>query len=293
MSKDLYLIPYSLTSLQASQEQQLRIAKEIGFDGVEGGRLTPEYLELLDKYGLKCVNFMVSPEPDGSLSDETLRLLEQYNQSKFVGVMTPGMDRLFLGRMEGGYKGIPGAFGTFQDAITAAEKANATARKVAPYGYGTLYHNHTHEFRVDHGEFVMDTYLRHTDDNHKMEFDVGWALTAGIDPIYWMQRWPGRIGALHIKSCNWALNPEALGMSCPVPPLEVGISKDQQDIQQAYAEGPQGPMEKSICDWRAVIQAAREAGCETFVIERERIYNEPKDIIACLQADHDWIRGCL
>ena len=293
MATDLYVIPYSFKSLKLDTEPMMRLVKEIGFDGVEGGSLTPEYLELLDKYGLKCVNFRVELEPDGTLSDEKLRLLEQYNQGKFVSIVDPNMGAMFKAMMGEYYKGIPGAFGTFEGAKEAAEKANENARILGRYGLSTLYHNHTHEFRVDHGEYVMDTYLRHTDDNIKMEFDVGWGLTAGIDPIYWMGRWHGRIGALHIKSCNWALSPEALGMTCPVPPLEIGISQDQKNIQQAYAEGPQGPMEKSICDWRAVINAARDAGCGTFIIERERIYNDPQDIVACLQADHDYIRSCL
>lgn len=292
MKTNLYVIPYSLKSLNASQEETIRIAKEIGFDGVEGGMLTPDYLELLDKYQMKALHFMVKPEADGTISDETLKLLEKYSQNRIVNILSGDFKMPFSDPVKG-YRGIPGAFGTFGDAIKAAEKANVTARLAAKYGLCTMYHNHTHEWRVDHGEYVMDTYLRHTDSNHVMEFDVGWALTAGIDPIDWMKRWPGRIGALHIKSCNWKLNPEALGMSCPVPMPEIGIFPDQQAIQQTYAEGPQGPMSKSICDWHEVIQTAKAVGCNTFIIERERIYNEPKDIVSCLQADHDWIRKCM
>ena len=292
MSRDLYLMPFSFKSLSLKQEEMFRIVKEIGFDGVEVGILTDEYLELLNKYNLKCVNCSLLQNPDGSISEEYLKRLEQYNQNDIVNIMDPDLMRLLKDRSHG-YRGIPGAFGTFEDAIKAAEKANRIARYVAQYGFKTMYHNHTHEWRVSHGEYIMDTYLRHTDNNHVMEFDVGWALTAGIDPVYWMKRWPGRIGALHIKSCNWVLDPEALGMSCPVPMPEYGLEQDQMDIQQAYAEGPQGPMEKSICDWSEIIRTAEEVGCHTFIIERERIYNEPKDIIACLQGDHDWIRKCM
>ncbi|MBE6954860.1 MAG: sugar phosphate isomerase/epimerase [Ruminococcaceae bacterium] len=294
MATDLYLTAYSLKSINPSVEDGMRIAKEIGFDGMEGGSLTEEYLGLLEKYDLKCVNFSVTPTDSGEIRDEDLKLLEKYSSNRLVSIRMGDMSEFFkMLRAGGGYKGIPGAFGTFQDAIKAAEKANEAAAIAAKYGLKTFYHNHTHEYRVDHGEYVMDTYLRHCLENHVMEIDVGWVLTAGVDPIYWMQRWPGRIGCMHIKSCNWALNPEALGMSCPVPPLEVGISKDQQDIQQAYAEGPQGPMEKTIMSWRDIIAAAKGVGCDTFIIERERIYNDPQDIIACLQADHDHIRTCL
>ncbi|MBO5998509.1 MAG: sugar phosphate isomerase/epimerase [Lachnospiraceae bacterium] len=295
MKLDLFVIPYSFKSLDLSQEEMLRLVKQIGFDGVEGGTLTDEYIELLDKYGLKCCNCNMPLEPDGSVSEETLKRLEQYNANDIVKVQRPDEDMaaFFAEMMDPvrGYRGIPGAFGTFEDAIAAAEKEAESSRIAARYNYKTIYHNHTHEWRTSHGEYIMDTYLRHAQPNHVMELDVGWALTAGTDPIYWMKRWPGRIGCLHIKSCNWAMDPEALGMSCPVPKPEIGLSRDRQNIQQAYAEGPQGPMEKSICDWGEVIRAALDAGCNTFIVERERIYSG--DAIECLQADHDHIRKCM
>lgn len=291
----LFLIPYSLQSLNLTQEELFRLTSEIGYDGVQGGTLTDDYLELLAKYNLKCCNCSLVLEPDGSVSDDTLKRLEQYNFNDIVGVRHPNTDigalMAQLRDMSRGYRGIPGAFGTFEDAIAAAEQANEDARIAAKYGFKTSYHNHTHEWRVSHGEYIMDTYLRHSDPNHVMCLDVGWALTSGVDPVYWMKRWPGRIGSLHIKSCNWALDPEALGMSCPVPKPEYGISADQQNIQQAYAEGPQGPMENSICDWTEVMRTALDVGCKTFIVERERNYCG--DIVKCLQEDHDHLRKCM
>ena len=56
MNLDLFVIPYSFKSMNLNQEEILKLAAQIGFDGVEGGTLTDEYLELLAKYGLKCCN---------------------------------------------------------------------------------------------------------------------------------------------------------------------------------------------------------------------------------------------
>ena len=295
MKLDLYVNNYSFKSMDLTQEEIFKLAKEIGFDGIEGGSLTDEYIGLLEKYGLKCCNCDMPVEPDGSVSEETLKRLERYNANDIVNVRKPNVDMAaFLAELRNpvnGYRGIPGAFGTFEDAIAAAQKEADTSRIAARYNYKTIYHNHTHEWRTSHGEYIMDTYLRHAEKNHVMELDVGWALTAGVDPVYWMQRWPGRIGCLHVKSCNWAMDPEALGMTCPVPKPEKGLTRDQQNIQQAYAEGPQGPMENSICDWSEVIRAALDAGCSTFIIERERIYSG--NAIDCLRADHDHIRRCM
>jgi sugar phosphate isomerase/epimerase len=107
-----------------------------------------------------------------------------------------------------------------------------------------------------------------------------------------MKKWKGRIGCLHVKACNWAVGPEALGMICPVPPLEEGITRDHQQANQAYAEWVQGPMERNTVDWTEIFETAEAAGCTTFIHERERVYI-PGDIIASVKADFAYIRKCL
>ena len=293
ISQKLYVIPYSFKSIPMSQEEQLATARKIGFDGLEGGTLTDEYIALLKKYDASMVHGALIRKEDGTADPENVARLKEWG-CEVVSVRDekgPGFD--FRKMFEGGYKGMPGAFGTYDMAVEAAKKANVDAEFAAKYGFKTYFHNHTHEFRVDRGEYILDTYLKNTIDAHVMELDVGWALCAGIDVIEFMRRWKGRIGALHLKSCNWSIGPEALGMSCPVPPLEVGISDDQRMANQTYAESPQGPMELSICNWKEIIDVAEECGCHTFIIERERVYNEPKDVIACLQNDHDVIRKAM
>ena len=204
--------------------------------------------------------------------------------------MDPALAAFFRTKRDA-FKGMPNNFGTFDTAVEIAERANKFADIAGRYGLKTAYHNHTHEFRVDKGEYLIDTYLRHTRENHVITLDLGWALTAGVDPIYWMKKWPGRIGCLHIKSCNWPIGTEALGMICPNPPLEIGISPDHQHANQQYAEAPQGPIELSICNWREIITTAESIGCHTFIIERERVYNN--DMISCLQNDYDKIRSFM
>ena len=95
------------------------------------------------------------------------------------------------------FKGLPGTFGSYDMAMKAAESKRKEAEIAAKYGFRIYYHNHTHEFRVDHGEYVMDTFLKNTPDNIVMELDVGWALTAGVDVIDFIKKWKGRIGCLH------------------------------------------------------------------------------------------------
>lgn len=293
MKKELYLIPYSFKSVKMTREEQMKAAKEIGFDGLEGVRLDDEGVELLEKYGLKTVNTTLEMKEDGTPDETCLERMKKYCANDIVRIPDPGAMERMRGMFGGNtFKGLPGQFKDFETAKQAAVAANKDARIAAKFGFKTMYHNHTHEFRVDNGEYILDTYLRHSDPNHVMELDVGWALTAGIDPIYFMKKWAGRIGCLHIKSCNWALTPEALGMISPLDP-DFEISRDRQAANQAYAESPQGPMELSIIDWAEVIKVAESIGCTTFIIERERLYNDPQDIMGCLKGDHDWIRKCM
>lgn len=291
--RKLYMTPYSYRGLTLRFEDQVRLAREMGYDGIEGGlgagSLTDEECTVLDRYEMDLCIGMLPLNEDGSASEETLHRLRERGVEIVVPRMAGGPG--FRMPPKDDFRGLPNAFGTKAQALEAAKRAAPMCEILARYGLKNYFHNHTHEFRVDGEKTVLEYYLDNTPENHVLEFDVGWALTAGIDPIAFMAKYPGRIGALHIKSCNWVIGTEALGMICPVPPLEKGISDDQKNANQTYAESPQGPMEKSICDWGAIIRAAEEVGCHTFIIERERNYCG--DILRCLKEDHDFIRACM
>lgn len=292
MDRKLYLAPYSYKSVKMSVEDQIATAARLGFNGLEGGELTDEYISLLKKYNMGAVVCTLTRKADGTADENQVARLKEWGVD-VVQVRDANAPPFSIPRENGRFKGLPFAFGTVEQAIKAAKKANIDAEFAARYGFKTCYHNHTHEFRMDQGKTVLDTYLENTVSSHVMELDVGWVLTAGVDPIGFMKKYPGRIGAIHIKACNWVIGVEALGMICPNPPLEIGITEDQQNAIQTYAEAPQGPIKDSICDWGEVIKAAEAAGCHTFIVERERVYNNPPDVIKCLQEDHDWIRKCM
>ena len=82
MKLDLFVIPYSFKSMKLTEEETMKLVSQIGFDGVQGGTLTDEYLELLAKYNLKCCNCSMPLEPDGSVSEENLKRLEKYNKKE-------------------------------------------------------------------------------------------------------------------------------------------------------------------------------------------------------------------
>jgi sugar phosphate isomerase/epimerase len=301
MKRKFYIIPYSMKSLNLSDDEFMDIVKEIGYDGIElWGVLTEEYAKKAECRGLEIVHASLPYKNDGTVDEKYVAFIKSkgiqevsmQNAEKSQKMRAMFQELMNTDNQNFRYKGIPGAFGNYDMALQAAGESRIEAEIAARFGLKIYYHNHTHEYRVDHGEYVMDTFLRNTPDNVVMELDVGWALCAGIDVIAWMKKWAGRIGSLHVKPCNWRIGPEAIGMTCPEPPLDEGITRDHMQANQAFAESPQGPMSLNICDWASIFETAESVGCSTFIHERERIYL-PGDPLACIRADYDYIRNCL
>ena len=81
-----------------------------------------------------------------------------------------------------------------------AEKLNRVGREYRDLGLTFGYHNHHMEFtRVD-GVVPYDYLMSNTDPSLvKIELDVGWLATAGVDPVVYLRRHAGRVIACHLK----------------------------------------------------------------------------------------------
>ena len=90
---------------------------------------------------------------------------------------------------------------TANDFKHTAAKANDIAQKAQAAGLQYAYHNHPFEFRdLGGGQTGYDILLRETDPSIvKFELDCGWMKVAGVDPVAYLTRHPGRFVMLHIK----------------------------------------------------------------------------------------------
>ena len=81
-----------------------------------------------------------------------------------------------------------------------AEKLNRVGREYRDRGLTFGYHNHHIEFtRVD-GVVPYDYLMSNTDPSLvKIELDLGWLATAGVDPVTYVRRHAGRVIACHLK----------------------------------------------------------------------------------------------
>jgi sugar phosphate isomerase/epimerase len=84
-----------------------------------------------------------------------------------------------------------------------AEKLNRVGREYREQGLAFGYHNHHVEFMPVDGVVPFDYLMSNTDQSLvKIELDVGWLATAGVDPVGYLRRHAGRVIACHLKDYN-------------------------------------------------------------------------------------------
>lgn len=83
---------------------------------------------------------------------------------------------------------------------TMAAYLNAIGEKCNAVGIKFGYHSHSHEFKEVAGTTMMDYYISNTKaENVFYQMDVYWAVMAGVSPVEYMKKYPGRFYMLHIK----------------------------------------------------------------------------------------------
>lgn len=87
-------------------------------------------------------------------------------------------------------------------------------------GIGFAYHNHHMEFAQLGQVNGYDILLAETDPALvQMEMDIGWARAAGIDGVDYLERFPGRFIACHLKDFNPAIPLPAASPTAPIPEM--------------------------------------------------------------------------
>ncbi|MDP3897343.1 MAG: sugar phosphate isomerase/epimerase [Mesorhizobium sp.] len=79
------------------------------------------------------------------------------------------------------------------------ERLAAVGKTAAAAGYGFGWHNHDFEFKaLPDGSVPMQLILDAAPDIG-IELDVAWVVRGGADPLDWIDRYAGRIIAVHVK----------------------------------------------------------------------------------------------
>jgi sugar phosphate isomerase/epimerase len=82
----------------------------------------------------------------------------------------------------------------------AAQKFNECGAICKKNGIRFAYHNHDYSFKPLEGQLPQDVLMMETSkDLVDYEMDIYWVVTAGQDPVQWINKYPNRFKLFHIK----------------------------------------------------------------------------------------------
>jgi sugar phosphate isomerase/epimerase len=89
---------------------------------------------------------------------------------------------------------------TMDDYKKAADKFNTSGEICKKNGIRFAYHNHDYSFQLLDGQYPQDVMMAATDKNLvDYQMDIYWVVTAGQDPIQWLNKYPNRFRLAHVK----------------------------------------------------------------------------------------------
>ena len=225
----------------------VRAIAKLGYQGVEffspyfawTPEQTKEVRKLLDDLGIVCTSTHNSAS---SFAPENLGKAIELNQilgSKFVVMASAG-------KVEGldGWKGV-------------ADRLSAAQEKLKPAGMSAGFHNHKTEFIAISGTWPMEVLAKNTPNDVVLQLDIGTCLDAGVDPVAWIEKNPGRVRSLHLK--EWSSDPA-------------------KGYKVIFGEGS--------APWKKIFAAAEKTGgTEHYLIEQEGSATPPMETVdLCLKA---------
>lgn len=164
---------------------------ELGFKGVEfAGYPSPDakaVRKMLDEHGLKCCGAHVGLN---TLKGDNFQKSVEF--AKMIGntrLIAPSLFRNFTNDPEKDKKTIE----------ETADEMNEIAEKLKPEGLRTGFHCHPGEFKKIGDTTVWDIFFSRAHKDVIMQCDLGHMGSAGVDPVVYLNRYPGRASTVHVK----------------------------------------------------------------------------------------------
>ena len=210
-----------------AQLRSLGISTVEGYGGVYGD--PSAYREAMDANGISMPSGHMGLDDIKGDFEATMRI-----------VQTLGIKRVFAPYLE--EKDRPD---TAEDWAAFGQRLNAAGQKYADRGITFGWHNHDFEFvALADGTKPMDVLLDVAPDI-AWEADLAWIVRGGCDPIEYIQRYAGRLSAIHVKDI-----------------AATGTNLDEDGWSDLGA----GTM-----DWAALLQACRAAsGDLIYALEHDK-----------------------
>lgn len=120
---------------------------------------------------------------------------------------------------------------------------NTLGQKCKDAGLELLYHNHAFEFEANaNGIVPMDYFLENTDpETVNFQMDLYWVAKAGVDPLAYFEKYPGRFIIWHVKD---------------------------MDEQGRFA-----PVGKGTIDFARILEKKEVSGMKYYIVEQDRTFD--------------------
>jgi len=164
---------------------------QIGFKGVEFAGYPSQdakvVRKMLDDNGLKCCGSHTGINAlEGDSFEKTVEFAKTIGNTRIIA---PSLFRNFSNDAEKDKKMVE----------DMADRMNVVAEKLKPLGLRTGFHCHPGEFRKIGDSTVWDLFFTRANKDVIMQCDLGHMGTAGVDPVAYMKKYPGRASTVHVK----------------------------------------------------------------------------------------------
>lgn len=232
MSIPVALQLYSVREdFQANMSETLKKVKEMGYDGVEfAGLISTPY-----RTDLLCKEHGLVPisahVPFVDMVKDPMGEFYKYNVIGCKYVAVPHL----AGIHRPGHQNFP----------YVIENISTLGRAAKDFGMQLLYHNHEFEFMKLDGKYALDILYETVPAERLMtELDVCGVKVGGEDPAEYIKKYAGRAPVVHLKDF-------------------VGSAESSSDFEFR-------PVGSGCQDIPAIVEAAKAAGTEWFVVEQDK-----------------------
>ncbi|PZX61166.1 sugar phosphate isomerase/epimerase [Algoriphagus ratkowskyi] len=135
---------------------------------------------------------------------------------------------------------------------------NTLGEKCANAGIKLLYHNHDFEFKaLADGTIIEDLLLEKCDPKFvNFQMDLFWVTKAGVDPLAYFEKYPGRFIAWHVKDMN--------------------------------AEGKFAPVGTGSIDFKKILAEKDKSGMKFYLVEQDDTFG--LDPMEAIKISHDGLK---
>jgi sugar phosphate isomerase/epimerase len=244
---------YTVRSLMPTKgEAALRAIAAIGYKEVEiNFDDAKKYAAVLKETGLRATGSHIQADP----SHRPQKFDEFVAEAKELGIPAIGVPYVAVPQDAD----LPDFWGRFIDGLN---RNGEDCRKA-----GLTFYYHHHNFEFDPRFRAIDLMHEKLTKDVKLEIDCFWASVAGTDPASLIEKWSGRLFALHLKD-------KAKGT-----PISYQTNKVKHEEFLEVGAG-------SI-DWSKVLKAAVRAGVLHYYVEQDFT---PGDPIESLKKSYAYLR---